>query len=220
MKLVIESVWYKNKLTAILGMLIGLVLLASSYYHYQTAKEYNALPQQVILNVYNQPIGVQDLMSDTFHNPQYRRSTQNNGETPEDFLKDALLDMFYYTKEDLEDGEVLRRFQYWCYEEVAETLYKDVFVNLGQQRIVLAQNGLVDIRIIGDFTYVGKASRPYKSTSGLRLDSLTHKFEGRVVVTAYGEKEYPTMYTMTALVQRALLQDKSKGYHLVELELK
>lgn len=77
MKLVIESVWYKNKLTAILGMLIGLVLLASSYYHYQTAKEYNALPQQVILNVYNQPIGVQDLMSDTFHNPQYRRDRKS-----------------------------------------------------------------------------------------------------------------------------------------------
>lgn len=220
MEEVLNTTWYKNKLTAILGVLVGFSLAISAYFHYQSSIEYNPLPQQVILNVYNQPIGEQNLMADTFHNPQYRVSTQRNGETPEDFLKDALLDMFDYTKEDLESGEVLSRFQYWCYEEVADELYSDVFVNLGQQRIVIAQNGLVDIRLIGDFNYVGSASRPYKTTGGLRLEALTHKFEGRVLVTAYGEKEYPTMYKVTALVQRALLQDKSKGYHLVELEMK
>ena len=119
-----------------------------------------------------------------------------------------------------ESGGVLSSFKYWCSEDEAENLYKDVFVNLGQQRIVRAQNGLVQIRIIGALNYIGKASRPYESISGLKLNSLTHKFTGKIIVTAYGGKEYPMVYDVTALVQRALLQDKEEGYQIIELEMK
>lgn len=219
MEEVTGTLWYKNKLTSIFGAILGLAFMFFGYHYYQTSKLYNPLPQQVILNIFNQPVGEQDLMIDTHHNPQYRKTT-SKGETAADFLKNGLLTLFTYTKEDLESGGVLSSFKYWCSEDEAENLYKDVFVNLGQQRIVRAQNGLVQIRIIGDLNYIGKASRPYESISGLKLDSLTHKFTGKIIVTAYGGKEYPMVYDLTALVQRALLQDKEEGYQIIELEMK
>lgn len=211
--------WYKDKLTALLGMLFGIVVALSGYIHYDSSSEYQPLPQQVFLNPYNQPIGEQDLLKDATHNPQYRK-TKKEGETAHDYLKDFLLSTFTYNKNDLESGKVLDDFLLWCSEDEAIELYSDVFVNLGQQRIVVAQDGLVRARIIGDLSYVGGAKRPYVSTSGIELNSLTHKFEGKMIITVHGEKLYPTVYTVTALVQRALIQDKIAGYQVVSLELR
>ncbi len=215
---VTQTTWYKNKLTALFGVLIGLAFLVTGYNHYQSSVTYRPLPQQIFLNTYNQPIGPQDLLVDATHNPQYRKTT-DKGETAEDFLKEFLLDTFTYNKGDLESGSVLKDFLRWCSEEEALAIYQGVFVNLGQQRIVMAQDGLVRARIIGDMDYLGWAQRPYESTSGLDLKSMTHKFKGKVVVTVYGDKSYPTVYSVTAIVQRALIQDKMQGYQLIDLEM-
>ena len=95
---VTKTPWYQNKLTALFGVIVGLMFAWFSHSHYQSSLTYRALPQQVFLNVNNQPIGAQNLMEDTFHNPQYRMST-TEGETPSDFLKHAILDIFTYNKE-------------------------------------------------------------------------------------------------------------------------
>jgi len=213
-----KTYWYQNKLTSIFGVVVGVAFAFFSHSHYQSAKAYRALPQQVFLNIYNQPVGPQDLLKETYHNPIYRKGT--NGETPNDFLKEAMLSLFHYSKSDLKDGTVLKKFYTWCSEDEVENLYKNVFVNLGQQRIVLAQNGIVEPRLIGEFTYVGRATRPYESVSGLKMDALTHKFTGKLLITAFGDSNYPTVYNVTALVQRALLQDKYKGYQIIELEMR
>lgn len=213
-----ETHWYQNKLTAIFGVLVGLLFSYLSYLHYESAKGYRALPQQVFLNIYNQPIGEQNLLKDSFHNPLYRKG--HNGETPADFLKEAMLSLFKYNKKELNDGTVLKRFYTWCSEDEVENLYKNIFVNLGQQRIVLAQNGIVEARLIGEFEYIGQATRPYESVSGMELNALTHKFTGKILITAFGDNNYPTVYSVTVLVQRALLQDKIKGYQIIDLEMR
>lgn len=209
----------KNKMAAVGACLLSFFLVFLTYFYWSGAMDYRPPVQKIFLNTYNQPVGQQDLLVDSFHNPQYRKST-TEGETPGDFLKHALLNMFTYKKSDLEDGTMLKRFKLWCSDETAEQLYTNNFVNLGQQRVVMAQDGLVRSRIVGEFKYIGKAVRRYDSMSGLVIPALTHKFEGRMLVSTYGDKAYPTFYTVTALVQRAMLQDKLAGYQIVELEMR
>lgn len=214
----LKSKRHQNKLTSILSTVIGILLLLGSWYQYDSSTSYKPVPQQVFLDEYNRPIGLQDLMKDTYHNLDYRAG--DDGETPGDFLKEALLSIFSYKKSDLTSGLVLNDFIKWCSEDEAISLYRDSFVNLGQQKVVLAQDGIARARVIGDFEYIGSAAREYESTAGLTLPALTHKFEGTMIVTIHGNKEYPTVFKVTALVQRALIQDKIKGYQIVELELR
>lgn len=214
-----RSLLHENKMAAVSACLLSFLLLLLTYFYWSGAMDYRPSSQRIFLNTYNQPVGQQDLLVDTFHNPQYRKST-TEGETPGDFLKHAVLNLFTYKKSDLEDGTMLKRFKLWCSEDAAEQLYTNNFVNLGQQRVVMAQDGLVRARVIGDFKYIGKAVRRYESMSGLVMPALTHKFEGRMLVSTYGDKAYPTFYTVTALVQRAMLQDRLAGYQIVELEMR
>ena len=211
--------WYQDKLTAVLAIIISGITLISSYFHYGDATSYRALPQQVLLDVFNRPIGDQDLLVETTHNPQYRENT-GLAETSSDFTKEALLDLFTYDFEDLESGRQLKKFTVWLENDVGERLYSDVFVNLSQQRIVMAQEGYVRAKMIGELEYIGSAEREYVSRAGLGLLAMTHKFTGKMIVTAYADDEYPTVYNnVTIIVQRTLLQDKIKGYQIVQLEL-
>jgi len=215
----LKSKRYQNKLTSILSFIVGLLLLIGSWNHYESSVFYKPVPQQVFLDEYNRPIGVQDLLIDTYHNINYRKGS-DDGLTPGDFLKEALLTLFTYDKKDLTSGSVMMDFANWCSEEESISLYRDSFVNLGQQKVVLAQDGVVQARIVGELNYVGSAQRLYESSAGLELPSLTHKFTGTMIVTVHGEKEYPTVFSVSALVQRALIQDKIRGYQIVELELR
>jgi hypothetical protein len=210
--------YLSKKLTAIMALLVSVLILIMSYFYSDAAIFYKAFPQQVFLDVYNRPIGTQDLLVDTNHNPKYRINT-GKAETAIDFFRESMLSVFNYTKGDLVDGVVYTRFKTFCSEDVGESLYRDVFVNLGQQRVVLAQDGLVDAKFIGETTYVGKAVRDYVSVSGLGLESMTYKLEGKILITAHGESQYPTVYSFSALVQRALIQDKIKGYQIIELRM-
>jgi hypothetical protein len=214
-----DSPWFQDKLTALFGIIVGAFFVAVSWYHLEDASLYRALPQQVFLDQYNRPIGKQDLMMETFHNPGYRKDGVNGG-TAEDFLKESLLSMFSYDYRDLSNGSAFREFLKWCSEDEAYDLYVNAFSNLSSQRIIRAQNGISEANVLGGFTFVGDATRPYETSSGLKLSAKTYKFEGKMLVTVYGEKEYPTVYNVTAILQRALIQDKMAGYQLIELEMR
>jgi hypothetical protein len=212
---------FNSKLTAILGVILAIVLLYSSYGNLQQAIAYSPLPQQVFLDVYNRPIGEQSLLVPASHNPGFRKTKSlNSGETAADFTKYALLDIFDYNYEDLKNGSVFDKFQNYMYEDVASSLYRDVFANLGHQRIVMSQNGLVR----GRFTSALKASSPkifnYKTNAGVTIEARTFLVEGTFILTAYADKEFPTVYQMKAIVQRALIQDKMMGYQIISLELR
>lgn len=211
--------WFKKKLTAILAVIISVLTMITCYFNYDSSESYMALPQQVLLDIYNRPIGSQDLLGETSHNPKYRKDT-GNGETASDFAKEALLTLFRYDKRDLVSGNQLSKFKLWMDPEIGEEIYTEIFVNLSQQRIVMAQDGYVRSRIIGPLEYIGAAEREYVSRSGLGIKANTHKFVGKMIVTAYGDDEYPTIYNnVSVIVQRALLQDKINGYQLVSMEL-
>jgi hypothetical protein len=106
-------------------------------------------------------------------------------------------------------------------ESEGRSLYSDVFINLSQQRIVMAQDGYVRPRLLGELKYIGSKDAKYVSISGLNIIALTHKFTGKMILTVYGPTDdYPTVYNnVTVVVQRALLQDKYSGYQIISLEL-
>jgi hypothetical protein len=209
---------FQKKLTAILAVISGIAMCFVSYWHLDSAISYTPMPQQVFVDVFNRPIGAQTLSGHTFHNPDYD-SPVNEGGPARDFLKESLLNLFNYGKYNLTSGGMLDRFNLWCSESEANELYMNAFVSLGQQRIVIAQDALVESRLVGDLKFIGDAFRPYETTSGLSLRAKTYKFEGTFIVNVHADKLYPTVYTVTALVQRSMIQDKIKGYQLIELEM-
>jgi hypothetical protein len=213
-----EKPWYKDKLTALLAIIMGVCFVIISWYHYQSSLEYRPIPQQVFLDEYNRPLGRQNLLEDTFHNPQYRKG--NKGETASDFLTDALLSTFHYNYNELNSGEVLDRFLEWCSEDEAIDLYSNAFVNLSSQRIIKAQLGISEPQVIGDWKLIKEGAVGYQSTSGLSLESKTFLFEGTLMLEVHADSVYPTVYQVSAVVQRALIQDKIKGYQLINLELR
>lgn len=209
--------WYQEKLFAIFSCLISAVVIVMCYFHYESSLDYVPVPQQVLLDAYHRPIGIQDLLKDTSHNPHYK--TGDAGETAGDFTKEMLLHLFTYDKEDLESGTVLSRFQMAFSEGEGESIYQKIFVNLSQPRIVMAQEAIVRARIIGSLEYVGENVWEYRTLSGLKLNSKTHQFKGKMMITVHGEETFPTLYTFVIEVQRALLQDKITGYQLLRMEL-
>jgi hypothetical protein len=212
---------FNGKLTAILGVLLGVLLFYSSYSNLQKSLAYNPLPKQVFLDVYNRPIGEQSLLLPASHNPGFRKTTSvKKGETASDYVKYAMLDIFDYTYEELANGVVYDKFQTHMYEDVAISLYRDVFTRLGQQRIVKAQDGLVRGRFVGDLKVSKPKSLPYRTNSGISIEARTFLVKGTFILTAYAEKEYPTVYQMSVIVQRALIQDKMMGYQIISLELR
>lgn len=207
------------RLDGVLVLLCSIILFFIGYSIVSDAKGYMPVPQQVFLNVYNQPVGSQDLTQDTNHNPEYRSG--NKGAAAGDYLKHAILNSFSYDKDDLEEGRVLQNFYKFFSAAEAEKVYGNIFVNLSQQKIVMAQDAIVRARVIGDWEYKGKAIWPYhRSVVERSIPALTHKFEGKVVMTAYGDSDYPTVYSVTALVQRTMLQDKLTGYQIIQLEMR
>lgn len=211
---------YNNKLTALLGVILGLFLVYTSYQNFDSALSYRPLPQQVFLDIYNRPIGEQNLLLPANHNPGLRKTTSmKGGETAADFVHYAMVDIFDYNADELRDGDVYDKFQKYLYEKVAVKLYRNVFVNLGQQRIVKAQDAVVRGRVVGDLSITQPKIMPYQTTSGVMLNARTFLVTGTFLVTVHAEKEYPTVYNLRVIVQRALIQDKMMGYQIVSLEL-
>lgn len=215
-----DSVWYKHKLTAVCAVVVSLLILFVNYNHYKKSAEYQPMPQQVLLDVYNRPIGEQDLLTDTFHNVSYRFS-DGDGATPMDFAKEAMLRLFSYSHRDLRSGEMLNRFIRYMEPSEGVSVYQDQFMNLSHQRIVLAQEGVVRARFIGEPEWMGQAETSYRALSGLRLRAMAHQFTARIIVTTHADDIYPTVYNdVTITVQRALLQDKLHGYQIISMEIR
>ena len=210
--------WFQQKLLSIFSVLVSFVLLFLAYIHHGAQMEYVPKPQQVLVDVYHRPIGSQNLLNDTFHNPHYRKGDQ--GETGADYSKEMLLTLFTYNKDDLTNGVVLERFRHAFSEGAGEEIYQNVFVNLSQPRIVMAQDALVRARLIGNLNYEGEALWDYRTLSGLPMQSKTFQYTGKLMITVYAEETYPTLYDVVIEVQRALLQDKIKGYQIIRMELK
>ena len=214
---VFKEPWYQNKLTSIFGIVTGSILLFGSISHLDTAQDYSPLPQQVFTDTYNRPIGNQDLMRDTFHNMDYE---QGPGASPsKDFLHETLLSFFNYGAKELLDGTMLNRFEKACSEDIAFDLYSQVFLNLNQQEIVKEQDAVVVSQVIGDIEQVKSGAFKYKTTSGINKNALTFQFRGVLKVVVMGQEDFTTVYRFEALVQRAMIQDKMRGYQLIDLEM-
>ncbi|MEG3764861.1 hypothetical protein [Alteromonas sp. 14N.309.X.WAT.G.H12] len=217
---VLDAPAYNEKLTGLLGVILGFLLVVVSYNSYRSALSYRPPPQQVFLDIYNRPIGTQSLLLPTHHNPGLRKTTsERNGETATDFVHLAIVDMFNYNSAQLDNGEVFDKFQTYLSERIAVKIYRDIFLKLSQQRIVKAQEGVVRSRVVGELEISNPRNLPYQTTSGMTLEARTFRVNGTLLVTVHAEKEYPTIYTMSAIVQRALIQDKLMGYQIVSLEL-
>ena len=59
----------------------------------------------------------------------------------------------------------------------------------------------------------------YQTTSGVFLDARTFLVTGTFMVTVHADKDYPTVYNLRVIVQRALVQDKMMGYQIISMEL-
>jgi len=208
---------FKTKMAALFCCLASLVIFFSAKSYNEEAEAYMPMPQQVLLDVYNRPIGVQDLLVEATHNIGYNNDKE--GGPSGDFATEAMLSFFNYSKDDLDSGEVLRVYREFFSEEKADRVYRDVFMNLSQQRIVQKQDGIVRARMIGDLKYVGQAIRDYETTAGLELKSATFKFTGKILITVHAKEEFPTLYQFEVIVQRALIQDKIRAYQLIQLDL-
>ncbi|APD91905.1 hypothetical protein BM525_18665 (plasmid) [Alteromonas mediterranea] len=216
-----DASYYKSKLTALLGVVLGAFLVYTSYQHTQAALDYRPLPQQVFLDTYNRPLGEQNLALPANHNHGFRKTTSlAKGETAIDFAHYALVDMFDYNADELNEGQVFHKFQKYLYEKVATKLYRTVFINLGQQRIVKAQEALVRGRVIGDLQISQPKMLDYQTTSGVFIKARTFLVTGTFMVTVHADKDYPTVYNVRLIVQRALVQDKMMGYQIISMELK
>jgi hypothetical protein len=208
--------WYQNKLNAIFALFVSLFGVYFAYDYWGEAKVHIPKPQQVLVDMEHRPVGVQNLLSHGNYNRAYRKDELGAA----DFAKEGLLTLFTYNKTDLESGKLHARFDHWLSSDEMETIYEDLFLRHSVQKIVKAQDGLVRARILGDLTYVGEAERDYETSGGLEVKAKTYKFTGKIMITVHGnEDEYPTLYSVSILIQRALLQDKIKGFQIVELGL-
>jgi hypothetical protein len=208
---------FNSKMAALFSCLVSVCIFFSAKNYNEEAEGYLPMPQQVLLDVYNRPIGEQDLLVEATHNIGYNNNEE--GGASGDFATEAMLSFFSYNKDDLNSGEVLRIYREFFSEEKADKVYQDIFMNLSQQRIVQKQDGIVRARMIGDIKYVGQAVRDYETTAGLDLKSATFKFTGKILITVHAKDEFPTLYQFEVLVQRALIQDKIRAYQLIQLDL-
>lgn len=207
-----------KKLTALFCCLMSFLLAVCSYSFLAEVEDYQPMPKQVFLDVYSRPIGDQSLLSEVKHSMAYRSETE--GQSAGDFAKEALLYLFSYSKDELASTEMYRRHHEIFSDVVADDVYLNVFSLLSHQKIVMAQDAIVRARVIGDLYYEGRADWNYESTAGLDLKSATFKLTGQVMITVHASEIYPTLYKVELIVQRALVQDKIRGYQLIELRLK
>ena len=218
----------------LVGIIISVLTFLFSLNFMLGAQDYEPIAQRVLLDSYNRPVGDQDLLSMAKHNPDYpvpegaatARSGKGIGEDDaapaKAFAQHMMLDIFNYGRADLESGEVLRKFLRWCSEEEAIDIHNNAFRDLSQQRIVMKQDAFVRPELVGDFEYVGfTTNRPYESMANYTVnETITMLFKGRMLLTVYANKNFPTYYDIELQVQRAVLQDKIKGYQCTELSLR
>jgi hypothetical protein len=215
-----DTSWYRHKMSAVCACFVGVIILWMSYSHLAGALDYQPKPQQVLLDIYNRPIGEQNLLEETYHNPSYRDEA-NEGGVAAEFAKEAVLRMFSYSHDELRRGDVLNRFMMYMNPDVGVDVYQEQFLNLSHQRTVMAQDGIVRARFIGELYWEGETELPYESMSGLSLLAKAHQFKGVLMVTTHADDIYPAVYNdVTITVQRALLQDKLHGYQIIKLEIR
>ena len=224
-----------RRVTMLISLFVAVLTLIYSFNFMLDSFDYEPVAQRVLLDTYNRPVGDQDLLAMAVHNPDYpvpkgrvanvRRGdsiTDSDAEPARYFAEHMMLDIFKYDKFELESGEVLRRFLKWCSEDEAVDIHNNSFRDLSQQRIVLSQDARVRPEIIGDFEYKGfTTNRPYESKANYTInETITMLFEGKMLVTVFAKKNYPTYYDVAIQVQRAVLQDKIKGYQCTEMTLR
>lgn len=230
-----ESNAVQRRVSMLVAIFFAFCTLLFSVNFLLDAFDYDPIEQRVLLDTFNRPVGNQDLLAMAVHNPDYpvpERGQVSIREGDEIFDDDAaparffaqhmMLDIFDYGKEDLESGAVLRKFLTWCSDDEAVDIHNNYFRDLSQQRIVMKQDAIVRPEIIGDFEYAGyTTNRPYESKANYTVnETVTMLFKGKMLLTVYAGKNFPTYYDVEIQVQRAVLQDKIKGYQCTEMILR
>jgi hypothetical protein len=194
--------------TAIACIVASIFILALSIERVSAGNSYQPPPQIVILDYQNRPIGSQDLLEDVNYIPD----CPPDQEPPVCFAKKFILDSLSYDKKDHSEGRVYESFQYYTGDE-SLTLYEQ-FSNMSIQRAVYAQNGIVRSQLIGDLKTQQSLNLTYVRLNGAKLLSKASFIKGRMKLTIFGEEEFPSLYDVELIVQRAEIQDKEAGYFI------
>jgi len=209
MKLLSERIYgYYN-------VFFALCFCAAFYGFYTSADSYDPNPSRIYVDMANKPIGAQNLLGYANHNRDYRKGEDG----VKDFLKETMLRQFTFAFDDISSQRHRDEMRVFYSDKGFEEFYP-MFLGTSYMKLVDAQKGLVEARMIGEPSVEGSTETyAYEGRNPVKPQVVTFLVTAKVFVDVAGNESVSQLYNIRSYVQRALVEDKLRGYQIVRMEL-
>lgn len=205
----------KERIQGYYNVLFALFFCLAFYGFFTSSSEYSPNHSKMYVDMGNKPIGKQDLLDYANHNRQYRKGEGS----VEDFLKEAMLRQFTFAFDEISSELHRDRMRFFYSDKGFEEVYPS-FLSLSYMKLIEKQEGYSEARFIGELKVEGETTTyPYEGSSILKPETNTYLVTGKLFVEVTGNETVNQFYDLRAYVQRALVEDKMRGYQVIRLEL-
>lgn len=206
---------FNERIQGYFNVFVALCFCVAFYGFYTSAKSYNPNESRVYVDMANKPIGNQDLLGYATHNRQYGKKEKS----VQDFMKETLLRQFTFTFDEISSQshrDEMRMF----YSDKGFSEFYPLFLGTSYMKMVDKQQGIAEARMIGlPVIENSTLSYPYEGRNPVKPTVRTFLVSAKVFVDVSGEESVSQLYKVRAYVQRALVEDKLRGYQIIRLEL-
>jgi len=205
----------KERVQGYFNIVVAVCFCVAFYGFYSSASDYQPNESRVYVDMGNKPIGYQNLVGFATHNRQYGQKEQS----VKDFMKEVLLRQFTFTFDEI-SSQTHRDEMRVFYSDKGFNEFYPLFLNTSYMKLVDRQNGIAQARTIGQPEIEASTlSYTYEGRNPIKPEVRTFLVNAKIFVDVTGEEEVSQFYNVRAYVQRALVEDKLRGYQVIRLEL-
>lgn len=209
----IKTDFHLDRVYGYLRILLALSVLAISFFYVSGAMDYRANPSRIYVDMMGRPIAEQNLLGFAEHNEGYGKGR----DSVTSFGREAILTLFNYHFSDFVSGAHKQKTLPFFSAQSFDEIY-GLFQSLTFNRVVEAQEGIVESDVVGEISYIGSTtSLRYQGSSNETVSSF--KVNGTLVVEVNADTSEKEVYKFELYIQRAPIQDKVRGYQVVQLEI-
>lgn len=205
--------FHLDRVYGYLRIVLAFIVLLLSWLYFSAAMDYRPNASRVYIDMLERPMPAQNLTGFATHNHNYGKGR----DSVKDFAEEFMLTMFTYSFDELESGIHKQKVMPFISAKVFKEIYTS-FYGLTYNKVVLAQKGIVEAFVPGEIEFVGGTNNfAYQGNSNEVV--RTYQVKGRLVVDLTANDSGKDFYQFVIYVQRAPVQDKSRGYQVIQLEI-
>jgi len=205
----------KERIHGYFNVFVAVCFCVAFYGFYSSASDYKPNESRVYVDMENKPIGRQNLEGYANHNRQYGV----NEDSVKDFMKEGLLRQFTFSFDEISKQEHRDEMRVFYSDKGFDEVYP-TFLGLSYMKLIEKQKGFAEARTIGEVKIEQSTlSYEYEGRNPIKPQVRTFLVTARLFVDVSGNEEVSQFYNVRAFVQRALVEDKLRGYQIIRLEL-